>query len=425
MILRRPRFPSGPSRGRGVAGAAALGILFFSLTAGKTGAAPGENASRVAKGDFKSALVLTGSLKALQSEEFKVPVTDNWRLQIKWMVKEGDSVKPGDPVVRFDTANLDSDVETAQDSLRTKLEEKAQKEADYRHQKFELDVEVKTADNDAKLKGIDASVPPGIESRYEYDRKQLEKKKSDYTLENAKTKRIVKLMEAESQIKTLEIEVKELRARLEKLQATLRSMTLSAHTSGAVVYDVEEWSGRKVQVGDTVYSTRTVALIPDLSSLQVQAWVSETHIQQLRIGQEADVYLDAYPDKRCKGLVKEVSKSAEAVRRWGQGHYFKVDIGVDKLDPEIMKPGMSVKCDIFGSPVKDALLVPLEMTAFDGQSFWIRPGAGEPVKIIPLGFNEFVLAASADQNPGLKAGLALRPVGSLKSGKETESREKK
>ena len=37
-------------------------------------------------------------------------------------------------------------------------------------------VEVKKAENDNRQKSLDASIPEGIESRYDYDRKQLEKK---------------------------------------------------------------------------------------------------------------------------------------------------------------------------------------------------------------------------------------------------------
>jgi HlyD family secretion protein len=408
-MISRIHKTGGRSARPGFREALVMAVWALSLTAAARPAQDG-NGPRVAKGDFRPAVVLTGSLVALRSEEFKVPVTQNWRLQIKWMAKEGDPVKPGDPVVRFDTANLASDMETAQDSLRTKREEKAQKEADYKHQQFELDVEVRKAENETRQREIDASVPEGIESKLEYDRKQLEKRKSDVTLEGAKTNRLVKLVETETQIKTLEIEVQELEARLKKLRNSLDEMTLVARTSGAVIYAVDNWSGRKVQVGDTVYSTRTVAQIPDPESLQVQAFVSETHIQQVAAGQEVDFALDAYPENRFRGVVREVAKSAEAVRRWGRSHYFRVDIEMEKRDQEIMKPGMSVRCEVRGPLAKDVLLVPLEMTAFDGQAFWIKPADGKPLKLAALGFNEFAVAASPEKNPAVKAGLALEPA---------------
>ena len=362
---------------------------------------------------------------SLRSEEFKVPITDTWRAQIKWMVKEGESVKPGDPVVRFDTANLASDIVNAQDSLRSKREELAQKVADHRHQTFELDVEVRKAENDNRQKEIDAAIPPEIESKIEYDRKQLEKKRSDFTLESARTNRTVKLAESEAQIKTLEIEVRDLEAKLEKTKNSLNALTLTATTAGAVLYAVDNWSGRKVQVGDTVFATYTVAQIPDMSSLEVQAWISETHIQHIKPGESVDLSLDAYPDKHDRGVIGEISKSAETVRRWGRSHYFRVRIGMEKLDPEIMKPGMSVKCEVQGPQYDDVLLVPLEMTLFDGQTFWIRPARGEPLKLKALGFDEFLLAVDAGENPAVKANMALAPVGVLKETREIKADETK
>jgi len=423
MILPSPE--SRRRRGRTPALGAIVLAAFSLFLTGNDRSQLDANGPRVTKGNFRSTLVLTGTLESLQSEQFIVPLVESWRVQIKWMVKEGESVKPGDPVVRFDTANLASDIETTQDSLRNKREENVQKEADDKHQRFELDVEVRKAENDNRQKEIDAAIPPGIESKLEYERKQLEKKRSDFSLESARTNRIVKLAESESQIKTLEIEVQDLEAKLDRLKNNLSALTLTTKTAGAVLYAVDDWSGRKVQVGDTVTSTFKVAQIPDMSSLEVQAWISETHIQHIKVGDSVDLSLDAYPDRHYRGVIREISKSAEALRRWGRSHYFKVQVKMEKIDLEIMKPGMSVKCEVQDARYDDVLLVPLEMTLFDGQSFWIRPARGEPLKLKALGFNEFLLAAGAGENPAVKAGMALAPVGVLKETPETKADETK
>jgi len=83
---------------------ACAGCLIF-LTASENNGSS-EKEKRVKKGDFLQTVILTGSLKAQQAEELIVPYSNTWQLQVKWMVKEGDYVKTGDPVVRFDTANL-------------------------------------------------------------------------------------------------------------------------------------------------------------------------------------------------------------------------------------------------------------------------------------------------------------------------------
>ena len=406
--------------------AVALSLALLPSRRGGSPAGPGGAEAHVTRGRFRSTIVLTGSLTALRSEEFKVPITENYRVQIKWMIKEGDPVKPGDPVVRFDTASLASSIETAQDALKAKWEEKSQKEAEYENQKFELDVDVKKAENDNRQKSLDASIPPGLEARYEYDRKQLEKKISDNALDVALRNRMVKRAELESQIQTLTIEARELQAKLAKLKDSLNELTLVARTEGAVIYAVDEWSGRKVQVGDTVFATFSVATIPDLRSLIVQAWISETHIQRIRVGQSVDLALDAFPDKPYKGIIRDISKSADPVRRWGKSSYFRVDIEMEKLEPEIMKPGMSVRCEVRGPEYADVLLVPLERAAFDGQSFWVRPAGGGPLKLAALDYDEFAVAAEPRDNPGLKPGQVLGPVGPVpKPAEETKPGEKK
>jgi multidrug efflux pump subunit AcrA (membrane-fusion protein) len=403
----------------------AVSLAFLLARNGRSPHSGGTDLS-VTRGRFLSTVVLNGSLTALRAEEFKVPITETWRAQIKWMVKEGESVKPGDPVVRFETANIASLIETAQDSLRAKQEERSQKESEYENQKYELDVEVKKAENDNQQKSLDASIPEGIESKYEYDLKQLQKKISDHLLASARRNRIVKLAEFESQLKTIAIEIGELEAKLKKLRDSLDGLILVARTEGAVLYSVDDWSGRKVQVGDTVYATYTVASIPDLTSLLIQAWISETHIQRIKVGQSVDLYLDAYPDKQYKGVIRYISRGAEAVRRWGKSHYFRVDIEIEKLEPDIMKPGMSVRCEVRGTEHEDALIVPLEMTAFDGHSFWVKPAGGDAFKLTALDYNEFAVAASAQDNPALEAGMLLAPVGPVPlSVEETSSDEKK
>jgi hypothetical protein len=98
---------------------------------------------------------------------------------------------------------------------------------------------------------------------------------------------------------------------------------------------------------------------------------------------------------------------------------------MEKLEPDIMKPGMSVRCEVRGPEYKDVLIIPLEMTSFDGQSFWVRPAGGGPLKLAALDYNEFAVALSPRDNSAFKAGIVLAPVGPLpKNVEETKTSEK-
>jgi multidrug efflux pump subunit AcrA (membrane-fusion protein) len=347
---------------------------------------------RVKTGDFVKTIILTGSLKAQESEHFAVPVTNTWRLQIKWMVKEGEDVSPGDTVVRFDTSTLGTDIENLENSLQVKNEQKEQKIADYYHQKFELEVKLKQTEIDYKKAYIDASIPPGVEAKYEYDQKQLELKKKEQALKDARVEKETKLVALDSEIKKLDIEIREEQAKLERSKKTLKNMSLTAKTAGTMVYEKKWWEDRKIQVGDTVFSSMPVAYIPDNESLQVEAWVDESDIQHIRPGQKVKLILDAYPQRQFTGTIKEVLNSAEDKRQWGRANYFRTNIQLDSREPAIMKPGMSVKCIVRAAASPGVLLAPLLMAHFDGRDFWLKVKGKGVIKVNPLGFNEFHLA---------------------------------
>jgi multidrug efflux pump subunit AcrA (membrane-fusion protein) len=365
---------------------------------------------RVKSGDFAQTVVLTGNLQAREAEQLVVPMTDAWQIQIKWMVKEGDYVKPGDPVVRFDTATVTADIENMELNLRDKLEQKKQKSADYTNQKLELELKEKQAEVAFREKELDASIPKGIISDQKFEQNQLELKRSAEALKNAQMEKQVKLAALESELQRLDIDIQEARINLEKNKKTMDSLTLTASTAGAVVYAEHDWLGRKVQVGDNVFPTWSVASIPNINSLQVEAWVNETYIHNIKPGQKVDIFPDAYPDKLVNGIIKDVLNKAEKRNRWGKAHYFNVIISLDALDFNIMKPGMSAKCIVHTANIPKTLLIPVEMVYFDGQAFQVKPKGKEILKINPLGFNEFYLALSPDNNEKIKVGTSLEPV---------------
>jgi len=395
-----------PTKNKGRGAAMIILLIFFAVTVGFA-----EN--RVKSGDFTKNLVLSGSLRAQKSERFIVPVTDSWQIQIKWMVREGAYVNPGDPVVRFDTSNLGPEVENLEMSLLVKQEEKSQKAADYAHQKFELEVKLKQAEVDYKKVQLDASIPKGIVADYDYDLKQLELKKKEQAFNDARVGKQVKLAALQAEMKKLGIEIREARAKLEKNRDMLEAMTLRAKTAGTVVYGRHWWQRRKIQVGDTVQATWTAADIPDNESLQVEAWVNESDIHHVQPEQRVDLLLDAYPDRPFTGTVKDVLKSAEDKRQWGRAHYFRTKIELDRKDLSIMKPGMSVMCVVKVAAYTDVLLIPLEMIgvdSVDGYSFRVKPRGKKTVKINPLGYNEFFAAVGKDKYPAITNGTVLQPI---------------
>ena len=400
-------------------------FLFIFTCTGMFGAESPGKQSRVKTGDFAKDIILTGSLKAQQAERFVVPITDTWRIQIKWMVKEGENVNPGDPVVRFDTSSLVTDIDNLENSLQVKKEQKDQKLSDYQHQEFELGVNLKQAEIDYKKAQIDASIPPGIEAKYEYDKKQLESKKMEQALKNVQVQKETQLVVLKSEIKQLDIEIREAQSKLARFQEALENMTLSAKTAGTVIYEKMWWEDRKIQVGDTVFSGMPVAYIPENESLITEAWVDESDIHHVRAGQKVKLIPDAYPQRQFTGTIIGVLNSAEDKRQWGRGNYFRTNIQLDALDLAIMKPGMSVKCIARTAVYPGVFLIPLEMTHYNGQDFWIKVKGKGVIKVKPLGFNEFYLALPKNTDERITNNALLQQVMPGEIKKETEGKGEK
>ncbi len=365
---------------------------------------------KVASGEFSKKMVLTGFLQAQKAEHLVVPRSNAWQVQIKWMAPEGSFLEAGDVAVRFDTSNLASEIENLELTLEDKVEQKKQKDGECRMERKSLELQLQMAEIEVKKKELDAAIPKGLIADYEYEKNQLELKKSQEARAEALMEKNSRFKQMYSEIGRLKIEIREAEVKLQNYQDMLAGLTLRAKSGGTLMYDEHPWHRRKIQIGDNVGSTWTVATIPDNGSLYVEAWADESGFNSLKPGQKVAIVMDAYPKKKFSGVIGDVMNNAEKKNRWGKSHYFQVKITLDRLDRELMKPGMSVKCDITLQHYDDALLVPLEMIHREDADMWVQVAGEPPAKIEGgvIGQNEFFLALG----PGgrLAAGTRLEAV---------------
>lgn len=151
--------------------------------------------------------------------------------------------------------------------------------------------------------------------------------------------------------------VQEARATLEGARDTLAKTTLRSPIDGIV-------TARRVEEGEVAVigvqnSPGTVLLtISDMSVVEAELEVDETSIPAVKLGQEAQVRLDAYPNRTFLGVVTEVGGSP-LVTAANQAIKFKVKVRLTAPPPEV-KPGLSARADILTGFRARALAVPLQ-----------------------------------------------------------------
>jgi HlyD family secretion protein len=87
-----------------------------------------------------------------------------------------------------------------------------------------------------------------------------------------------------------------------------------------------------VHAGDELNAGAVVAEIQDPSRLDLTVWADENDVTDLRIGQPAKVWLDAWPDRALKGEVTGVSRETSGGPPDGVAGRQEVTIGLDMWD---------------------------------------------------------------------------------------------
>jgi len=99
------------------------------------------------------------------------------------------------------------------------------------------------------------------------------------------------------------------RAALRIAEANLGYATITA-PMGGVIASVATQQGETVTSGSAAAQAPTFVTIIDLNRLQVDAYVDETDIGKVRVGQEATFTVDAFPDKEFTGRVTAIYPKA-------------------------------------------------------------------------------------------------------------------
>jgi HlyD family secretion protein len=125
-----------------------------------------------------------------------------------------------------------------------------------------------------------------------------------------------------------------------------------------VVYQ-RDWDGRKRGIGSQISTwENVVATLPNLTEMITKTFVNEIDISKVKVGQTAEIGVDAFPDKKFTGEVIEVANIGEQMRN-SSAKVFEVKIEVNEYD-SVLRPAMTTKNIIITEVIDSVMFVPLE-----------------------------------------------------------------
>src|SRR5439155_10105059 len=114
-------------------------------------------------------------------------------------------------------------------------------------------------------------------------------------------------------------------------------------------------------VATNQFAGTDVMRVADLSHMQAVVDVNENDVVNLKLGDKANIKIDAYGDRKFKGIVQQIANTGKTTGTGTQEEVtnFEVKIRVDEHD-ETLKPGLSCTADIETNMVKDVVAVPMQ-----------------------------------------------------------------
>lgn len=276
---------------------------------------------------------------------------------VEMYVEEGDSVRKGQLLAKVFADVLTSDRDRAASIVNQQQAQVGNTEASLRSFEARLNQAKLTYDRQKKL----------------YDEKVISKSEFE-TAESAYLTARADLDAAKQTIRSGKAGVQSAQASLTAANKNLSRTTVIAPMDGIVsllaVKKGERVAGNSFSLGTEIMR------VADMSKIEVRVDVGENDVPKVKIGDSAIVEVDAYNDRKFKGVVTQISSSSTSAQTTGASAasgdvtnykvYIRIDPSsyADLIDPTKGKnlpfrPGMSASADIMTTKQANVIAVPI------------------------------------------------------------------
>jgi len=288
----------------------------------------------------------SGEVYARKTAAISPPqIEDLWQLTITQMAGDGQTVKKGDPIVSFDGGEItkqltakSSELEEKkrqQEKLRLELSEKSRTET----------VTAAEAHADAIKAQRKASQPEAIVPGVEYKKLLIARRKAELREAKSLERERVASDERAAEQRAADTDVKRLGADVDRLQASLAALNLTAPRDGTFLHTTTPWNGEKIEIGKQVWRGVSVGEIPDINTLAVRATLPERDLERVKAGDSVRITLEGGSGQTFLGHVDDIGIGVHSKSRVEPVPVVDLHIAIDASGVQL-KPGQPVQVEI-------------------------------------------------------------------------------
>ena len=295
------------------------------------------------------------------------------------LVKEGDRVRKGQVIAKIEATQANADVLAQQATINMALADSSAAEAglnamDDSIRNAQATLERSKAEYQRAKLDMDRAeqlYKGQLISKQDYDQRRASLDTAAAAVHEAETRvaqTLSQKAQAREQLTSAQRRIAQARANLTRVNDMAEKHLVIAPLDGVV-------TNLPVRVGETVVqgiqnsAASTIMTIADMSLITAEVKVDETDIVNVKLGQVADITIDAIPNKTFKGHVVEIGNTA-ILRSTGlaasqsavssqEAKDFKVVIALDN-PPDDIRPGLSCTSKVVTATRQHVVTIPIQ-----------------------------------------------------------------
>jgi HlyD family secretion protein len=341
------------------------GIVLFSVNQANKGVVTVQTAKVAPEDTLVSLVTASGEIKPTT---YTNVTAQGFGRITSIVVKEGDHIKKGDILLTQENIQANADVQAQNAAINSAESGVQASEASYKSAQADLvqqeaNLEKNKLDWD---RGRDL-YKEGLIPKQDYDQRKTTYDAQVAAVESSKAR----VLQLKASLDQMRAQLSQGRAVLVHTEDVLHKTIYTSPINGIVSY-LPERVGDYVVPGIQNSNGSFLMTLSDMSVVTSEVKVDETDIVNVRIGQEADVTIDAVPGKIFKGKVTEIGSQA-VLRTSGlattqsttsnqEAKDFKVVVTLLN-PPDNLRPGLSTTAKIKTAERKNVLAIPIQALA--------------------------------------------------------------
>ncbi len=352
--------------GLGILGVGAIaGIVVFSINQANKGVVTVQTAKVAKQESLVSQVTASGEVKPTTYTNI---TAQGFGRITEIIVKEGDHIKKGDKLLLQENVQANADVQAQAAMINSSQSSIQAADASYKSSQADL-IQSQANLEKAKLdfergQGL---YKDGLIAKQDFDQRKTAYDAAVAAADSAKAH----VLSLKAQMDVSRSQLDQNKAVLVRTKDILQKTTYVSPINGIVSY-LPVRLGEYVVPGIQNANGSFLMTLSDMSVVTSEVKVDETDIVNVKIGQDADVTIDAVPGKIFKGKVTEIGSQA-VLRSSGlattqtttsnqEAKDFKVVVTLEH-PPENLRPGLSTTAKIKTAERKDVVAIPIQALA--------------------------------------------------------------